>query len=307
MSNKYVRKRNNMKNKKRRMILFSSIVVAVVVAGMISAKYFQSKSLNANASEINNEVTPEEKVEKPKLDNSGYLTAEEDPNADSAAFVEKYLYDQNRGKMPEGADGHKVAYLTFDDGPSESVTPEVLKVLKDKGVKATFFILGKSIIESNKTRELLKEIVKDGHAIGNHTYSHDYHYLYPNRLVSVENFMSDIEKNNEEFRKVLGKDFVTKTIRFPGGLMSWKGQDSIKAKMQETGYHYIDWNALSKDAEGKAKVASELLEEVKKSVAGREKAVILMHDASGKKESAKALPQIIDYLKEQGYQFKSIK
>ncbi|MDR5587766.1 MULTISPECIES: polysaccharide deacetylase family protein [Clostridium] len=308
------RRRSAGRNKKKKIILFSSIVLVVVVAGMLSAKYMHSKSINADASELsnNNEVVTENKsegtpVEENKLDNSGYLTAEEDPNADSAAFVEKYLYEQSIGKMPEGANGHKVAYLTFDDGPSESVTPEVLKVLKDKDAKATFFTLGKSINESDRTKELLKEIVKDGHAVASHTYSHDYHYLYPNRIVSIENFMSDIEKNNETFRQVLGKDFVTKTIRFPGGLMSWKGQDTIKEKLKEGGYSYIEWNALSKDAEGKTKVASELLEEVKKSVAGREKAVILMHDAAGKQETAKALPQVIDYLREQGYELKSIK
>ncbi|AOR22554.1 polysaccharide deacetylase family protein [Clostridium taeniosporum] len=313
----YRRRRSNGKNKKKKIILFSSIVLAVVVAGMLSAKYIHSKNINADASEFNNKgvatenkveaVPVEEPKEKPKLENSGYLTAKEDSNADSAEFVEKYLYQQSLGQMPEGANGHKVAYLTFDDGPSETVTPEVLSVLKEKGVKATFFVLGKSINESDKTKELLKETVKDGHAIASHTYSHDYHYLYPHRTVSIENFMSDIEKNNETFRQVLGKDFVTKTIRFPGGLMSWKGKDAIKEKLQEGGYHYIEWNSLSKDAEGKAKVASELLEEVKKSVSGREKAVILMHDAAGKQETAKALPQVIDYLREQGYEFRSIK
>ncbi|MBN1066724.1 polysaccharide deacetylase [Clostridium botulinum] len=308
------RRRSDGKNKKKKIVLFSSIVLVVIVAGMLSAKYIHSKNINADASELtnNNEIINANEAgaapkEETKLDNSGYLTAEEDPNADSAAFVEKYLYEQSLGKMPEGADGHKVAYLTFDDGPSESVTPEVLKVLKEKDAKATFFTLGKSINESDRTKELLKEIVEDGHAVASHTYSHDYKYLYPQRTVSVENFMSDIEKNNEVFRQVLGKDFVTKTIRFPGGLMSWKGQDAIKEELQKGEYNYIEWNALSKDAEGKTKVASELLEEVKKSVEGREKVVILMHDAAGKQETAKALPEVIDYLREQGYELKSIK
>ena len=72
-------------------------------------------------------------------------------------------------------------------------------------------------------------------------------------------------------------------------------------------YHQVDWNALSKDAEGKAKNADELFEIVKSTVQNREKAVILMHDKEGKEETAKALPQIIDYLKEQGFEFRTIK
>ena len=77
--------------------------------------------------------------------------------------------------------------------------------------------------------------------------------------------------------------------------------------MKEKDYHYIDWNALSKDAEGPRKNAEQLTEEVKKTVGNKTKAVILMHDTYGKEETAKALPRIIKYLKNQGYEFRIFK
>ena len=230
-----------------------------------------------------------------------------DSHADDVAFLEKYLYQQQMGLMPDGADGKKVVYLTFDDGPSETVTPKILDILKTENVKATFFVLGNSIDSSEESKNILKREVSEGHSIGNHTYSHNYSYLYPNRIINVENFMDDIEKANKSIKAVLGEDFVVRAIRFPGGYMSWKDKDGINDILKEKGYYHIDWNSLSKDAEGGYKSSEQLLEEVKSSVSGRDKAVILMHDNYGKEETAKALPEIIDYLKEQGYEFRTIK
>ena len=74
---------------------------------------------------------------------------------------------------PVRTDGKKVAYLTFDDGPSTTNTPEILKVLDKYNVKGTFFVLGTSLKDNTKAQEILKTIAGSGHAIANHTYSHD--------------------------------------------------------------------------------------------------------------------------------------
>lgn len=105
--------------------------------------------------------------------------------------------------MPDGADGKKVVYLSFDDGPSVTVTPQILDILKKQKVKATFFIVGKEANENEHTRNLIKRIVKEGHAIGNHTYSHNYKYLYPNRRVNTDHVMQEIEKNNQVLKSIL--------------------------------------------------------------------------------------------------------
>lgn len=179
--------------------------------------------------------------------------------------------------------------------------------MKEYDIKGTFFILGKEVDKSDKTKEILKRTVEEGHAIGNHTYSHNYKYLYPNGTVDVNNFMSDIEKTNESLKNILGNDFFTRAIRFPGGHDSWNGVKAIDDIISDKDYHQVDWNALSKDSEGNSKTASELVNEVIKTVKGREKAVILMHDKYGKEETAKALPTIIEYLKSEGYEFRTMK
>lgn len=287
-------------------ILISTILIGRIVIFDLDDKNFNMQG-GANAAITENNKNDLDNIRKDSDDNINYIQFQEDPIADDVAFVEKYLYQQAQGLMPDGANGKKVAYLTFDDGPSETVTPIILDILKEHNIKATFFILGKEVDKSDNTKEILKRAVKEGHAIGNHSYAHDYNYLYPNRTINVNNFMSDIEKTDEALKNVLGNEFFTRVIRFPGGYKSWNGMESIDDMLREKGYHQVDWNALSKDSEGKRKTASELANEVKKTVYGREKAVILMHDKYDKEETANALPEIINYLKSEGYEFRTMK
>lgn len=290
-------------------ILITSIVISIIIITTLIEKKFYIKEEGVNASVTENNINNLEDINEEVDDINGnkYLQLQEDTIADDVAFLEKYISQQKQGIMPDGANGKKVAYLTFDDGPSETVTPLILDILKEYNIKGTFFILGKEVDKNDKTKEILKRTVEEGHAIGNHTYGHNYNYLYPNGTVDVNNFMSDIEKTNESLKNILGNDFFTRAIRFPGGHDSWKGLKAIDDIISGKDYHQVDWNALSKDSEGNSKTASELVNEVIKTVKGREKAVILMHDNYGKEETAKALPAIIEYLKSEGYEFRTMK
>jgi len=306
--------KNKVKNIKtaRTMILFIVITVFVVGGSTLMAIKFSEGKQAVQALDVNKEISSESSGEdnmnnKNEL-NSDLYSLENDPVADDIVFVEKYLNQQMRGEMPDGADGKKVVYLTFDDGPSETVTPLILDTLKAENVHATFFLVGKAIDESNVTKNLVKREVQEGNAIGNHTYSHNYNYLYPNKTVNVDNVMADVNKTNQSLKNILGENFSTRAIRFPGGHMTWKGMDAMDAVLKEKDYHQVDWNALSKDAEGKPKNAEQLKQELIKTIpAGRQKAIILMHDTYGKEETAKALPEIIKYLREQGYEFRTMK
>ena len=306
--------KNKVKNIKtaRTMILFIVITVFVVGGSTLMAIKFSEGKQAVQALDVNKEISSESSGEdnmnnKNEL-NSDLYSLENDPVADDIVFVEKYLNQQMKGQMPDGADGKKVAYLTFDDGPSETVTPLILDTLKAENVHATFFLVGKAIDESNVTKNLVKREVQEGNAIGNHTYSHNYNYLYPNKTVNVDNVMADVNKTNQSLKNILGENFSTRAIRFPGGHMTWKGMDAMDAVLKEKDYHQVDWNALSKDAEGKPKNAEQLKQELIKTIpAGRQKAIILMHDTYGKEETAKALPEIIKYLREQGYEFRTMK
>lgn len=306
--------KNKAKNVKRAKTTILFIIIAIFVVGgsaLMAVKFSESKQAVQAETLGTNKEGNEENSELDE-DTKNLNSLKNDPLADDVAFVEKYLDQQMRGQMPDGADGKKIAYLTFDDGPSETVTPLILDTLKAESVHATFFVVGKSVDESDITKNLIKREVEEGHAIGNHTYSHNYNYLYPNKAINVDNFMADINKTNESLKNILGEKFSTRAIRFPGGHMTWKGKDpkgmeAMDNAMKEKDYHQVDWNALSKDAEGAPKNAEQLKQELIKTVKGREKAVILMHDTYGKEETAKALPEIIKYLKEQGYEFRTMK
>ncbi|MGG4217785.1 polysaccharide deacetylase family protein [Paenibacillus jamilae] len=297
--------------KNRRRLLFIIIICIILIVlklfDILSSKpqpvktiEFAEKIESVSTGKLNNES---QGSESPKKNVS---------SAEDAAFVEKYLNQQMHGQRPEGIDGKKVVYLSFDDGPSVTVTPKILDILKKENVKATFFVVGKAVEENESTKHLTKRIVKEGHAIGNHTYSHDYGYLYPNQTVNSSIFMNDIEKTNQILKQVLGQGFSTRVIRFPGGHMTWQrndpnGMEVLDKALRDKDYHQIDWNVLPKDAEGAPKNAKQLISEFMRNMGNREKAVVLMHDTYGKEETAKALPEIISYLKKQGYEFKTLR
>lgn len=306
---RYSRYNRNVRIRRKRILILTIIIVALggLATSIIDDKFF-SKDKNVQALASNEAVVSkqDDEANKTKEDDTN-AEVQSDSNVDDVASVEKFLTQQAKGQKIEDTDGKKVVYLSFDDGPSETNTPSILKTLKDENVKATFFVLGKAIDQSEANKNLLKQEVEEGHTIGNHSYSHNYKYLYPNGSVNTNNFMSEINKTNESLKKVLGEDFSTRAIRFPGGHMSWKNTGEVDKIMKEKDYHYVDWNALSKDAEGPHKNADQLTEEVKKTVGNKTKVVLLMHDTYGKEETAKALPGIIDYLKSQGYEFRTFK
>lgn len=229
---------------------------------------------------------------------------------------DKYAYDveklNNILDKKEQGDGKKMVFLTFDDGPSTTVTPEVLDELKKHEVKATFFLLGENVERNERSKELVRRTLEEGHALGNHTYTHDLKKLYPGNKVDVGHYMEEVDKTNHTIRNVVGQDFNTRVIRMPGGYMSRAyyhdpNLGEFKDKLREKNMHSMDWNAYDRDSEKQKRNAAQLVEEVKKSATNKEKVVLLMHDTYGKEETAKALPQIIEYFKEQGYEFRTFK
>lgn len=192
----------------------------------------------------------------------------------------------------------KTAYLTFDDGPSRKVTPAVLKILSDYDIKATFFVVGK-MVDANP--DMLQRIHEEGHAIGHHSYSHNYNYLYKN----VDNFVADLNKTDKAFKSALGPDFDTKLLRFPGGSFEKKKQKFVNY-VEKLGYSSYDWNALNGDAEGHGLSKNKLVNRLKTSAKGKKEIIILMHDTDAKQTTAEALPEIIKHLIDEGYEFKTL-
>ena len=224
----------------------------------------------------------------------------------------KYTYNANKvaqklDSYDYSNDGKKIVFLTFDDGTSKTNTPEILRILKENDVKATFFLTGSNIENGGQVaRDLVKQEFNEGHAIGNHSYSHDMKKLYPGRVLDLEAFKEDFKKNEDLLKEILGQNFSTRVIRCPGGYMSWKNMQPLDEYLNENNMVSIDWNALNADAEGRKKDAQGLYEYAVKTSEGKEMVVLLMHDTYGKEETVKALPQIIKYFKDNGYDFKTL-
>lgn len=195
----------------------------------------------------------------------------------------------------------KIAYLTFDDGPTTSVTPKVLDILKEQNVKATFFVIGKSV-EAHP--EIVKRAYEEGHYIANHGYSHNNSKLYK----SLDSFKNEIEKTDSAIGKALGKDdYCSHIFRFPNGFMSsnYKSKKKEAAKLlSQMNYAYIDWNCLNNDSIKKYS-SSQLLSNLKKSCKNKNTLVVLMHDTKDVSNSSLALEDSISYLKSQGYTFRN--
>ena len=225
---------------------------------------------------------------------------------------QKYTYDAKKvqeklSKYDYTNDGEKIVFLTFDDGTSKTNTPEVLRILDENNIKATFFLTGSNIENGGETaRELVKQEFESGHAIANHSYSHDCGKLYPGRKLDMEAFKEDYEKNDKLLKSILGENFTTHVMRCPGGYMSWKNMDELDEYLEKNNIASIDWNALNADAEGPKKNAKQLAQYAIKTSEGKEMVVLLMHDTYGKEETVKALPTIIKYFKDNGYEFRTL-
>lgn len=200
---------------------------------------------------------------------------------------------------PYKENGKKIAYLTFDDGPSKTNTPKILSILKEHKINATFFVIG-NLAKENPN--LIKTEYLDGNSIGNHTYSHIYNHVYS----STKAFEEEVNETESLLKSILGNSYKTKLVRFPGGSFGLKLKP-FKDAILKDGYNYVDWNALDGDAEGTDIPASKLFIRLKQTVGNQQHVVILMHDTSAKYATVQILPQIIDYLIIRGYSFSTLK
>ncbi len=204
----------------------------------------------------------------------------------------------------------KIAYLTFDDGPSKN-TELILDILKENNVHATFFIISPYI---EPHIQLIKRAYEEGHAIGNHTADHEFKYVY----TCEESFFKSFNKQQEFIKKVTGNDCTI--FRFPGGsnntiVKNSRGKDftkNITFKLNEIGVNVYDWNVDSGDAKGNNIPPSTLVQNISREIKDKEgnyknHAIILMHDCMTKNTTVEALPGIIKVLKDAGYDFQTLK
>lgn len=194
----------------------------------------------------------------------------------------------------------KIAYLTFDDGPSEN-TDKVLNILDKYKIKATFFVVG--LNQNKATVKRLKEIVKRGHSLGIHSLTHNYKQIY----ASLEAFKKDVYAIRDFVKKSTGID--AKIYRFPGGSsngVSKTNMYTIIEWLESAGFKYFDWNLGGTDAAWPAPSADKIYNDIAMYSKSNSDKIVLIHDSKGKENSVKALPRIIKKLKKEGYAFAKI-
>ncbi len=309
-------------SKRVKLITLISVVCLLVIALVASSAVIILK--NREISDFKAEVQKNESIISEKggtvsqleTENKTYkeenekikqeLEAAKKENEKLKSENKKYLDENNKLKSEiatlkaQNGKGDKVCYLTFDDGPSNN-TLGILEVLKKYNVKATFFVINTSKID------YVKQIHADGHTVGLHTSSHVYSEIYK----SPEAFFADLNAISSKVESLTGvKSTVT---RFPGGSSNGISKkycpglmSTLVKQVPEKGYSYFDWNVDSGDADSNTPSYTYILNKVLQGASGKNAICVLMHDASAKTTTVKALPYIIEGLANRGYRFAAL-
>lgn len=297
-------------------IIILAIISIIVCLGII----FYNKKMNSIEVASTNNLDSEEIIyseQQEKKENEGNNESDDNSeNKDNSEDIGDENSDNNKVQeiteqqkefiskienIYNGEEGKRV-FLTFDDGPSNEVTPHILDILKKYDIKATFFVLGNRV---KANPELVKRAYEEGHYIANHGYSHKYSKIYE----SVDSVLEEYNKTEALIKEAIGNSsYSSNLFRFPGGSKGGPYEDikkEARKRLKETGIAYLDWSALTYDAEG-ANTKEKILNNLKKTINGWDNVVILMHDAADKKITYETLEDVIKYLQDEGYTFKNI-
>lgn len=184
--------------------------------------------------------------------------------------------------------GRRCLALTFDDGPTTRHTPALLRILAEKGVKATFFVVGR---QAEEHPDLLRRVVAEGHQVGNHTYSHPslFCFLTPRRL------REEIERGQRAVVDACG--IAPRHFRSPVGLR----HPLLQVYLQRADLEYISWRVRAFDT--RVQTPGAIARQITGNAAPGD--IILLHDCAGEaaERMLEALPGILDALKNRGFEF----
>lgn len=277
--------------KKRVIGLAIFLVVSLVVCygvNLTSKGYYNTETYGEYNSRVNKET--------------GADAAETMKRQTKSEVVKQHIEQENTKEKQTDDSQEKIkrqrkkkAYLTFDDGPSDN-TPKILAALKKYNAKATFFMIGEQIVPEKEA--LVKAMLKEGHIIGVHTFTHNRKKMYANKQACL----SDIKKTYEKLEEVTG--IKPKYYRFPYGsancYISGYCNQVIK-ELKDMGLDYVDWNVSGEDSVGSPSKSS-----IRKNVYKFKnyiEPVILLHDGQGNKLTAELLPELLEKIKAAGYEF----
>ena len=265
-------------------LLFVILIVLLTGCKTEETRYNRTESTQSTAYEtIENSITREDATTQEETSTQEEIKQEDNERDE--------YYSTLVGEAV--AEGRKIVYLTFDDGPSSN-TAAILDTLAQYNVKATFFVVGK---EDEESQEMYKRIVNEGHTLGMHSYSHKYSVIYD----SLENFEDDFTKIQNYLYDITGED--CHYYRFPGGSSNQVSNTDMKEfikYLNDQDVTYFDWNVTSGDATSQAYTADELVDNVLEDVVKYKTSVVLLHDANTKETTVEALGPMIEALQAQG-------
>lgn len=201
-----------------------------------------------------------------------------------------------QAKIIPNENNEKTIYLTFDDGPSTIITKDVLPILKAYDVRATFFVVGYKL---KGKEDIIRKIYEDGHSIGVHTYTHKYKKIYS----SEDNFIDEMNRTADEVQSIIGVH--PNILRFPFGSNNHL-TPSLLIKLHDNNYRIYDWNASISDGLKPNLSPDKFYSEATRKCVNPSRIFLLMHSDDPNQNTCKALPKIIKYYKDLGYEFKPI-
>lgn len=294
-----------------RKIIFSGMMAAMLLmslAGCAQSKQTMQPDGSAvsmqgsgadmgSASATEDEPETQEDLPASQQESEQYLKIQDDTTLPAYALEYPGLYS-DAVREPNVLSDQKVVYLTFDDGPSVTNTGAILDILQQYDAKATFFVVAKEI-DGNKA--LIQRMIDEGHTLCIHANEHVYGNLYG----SVEAYLADFAAAYDKIYELTG--YRVQGFRFPGGsnnviMQRHATYDAIVAEMTRRGFEYYDWNSYDHDAENGNYSVQQLTNYALNEIAGssRNDTILLMHDALDKTDTVKALPGILEGLRNQG-------
>lgn len=296
--------KKNVEKIKRSIMAVLALICAVPVIFCLYLTYKMNslegkiETLSYKISEAEAETAMPEEKDLAKLDEEAYGELGVSTTAHNQTLMEDGEADIEE-ETDYISNGRKV-YLTFDDGPS-IYTDEILDILDEKGVKATFFCV---YTDDEALWHSYNRIADEGHTLAMHSYSHVYDTVY----ASEEAFIQDVEGIHDFLYEQTGVD--CKFYRFPGGSSNTVSKVDIQTLMgylYREGITYFDWNSLSGDAVDASLTPEQLNDNIMGYVRNNGgDSIILMHDLKNAYATVEALPELIDTLKEEGYEICAI-
>lgn len=290
------------------LISFTSFYISYKILNKDNQSYIattENTDMENAEEDNNNEETVYQANNSEVIENNVEKIDYQIPNHSIEKIEKKFIpqYNENASTLIKEIykSQEKQVYLTFDDGPSKDITPKILDVLKENDVKATFFVLGSRV---DLYPDTLKREFNEGHYISNHGYSHEYSRIYQNKDTVFQEY---IDCENAIKNALNNQDYNSYLFRFPGGSSGGK-YERIKSEARELlssyGVAFTNWNCLTGDAANK-KTKEECIQEMLQTKGEQNSIILLMHDANDKTQTLEALPEIIQYFKNEGYTFKN--